>query len=110
MNKVVFLFSMLSCVCCTWSKRCIHSKIQIIVLGRITFPSADIFFFLVSLERSKVSLHIFQEVRKEQKHNDVISSWGFHYLKQVNCTGEHKGNVLRTPPRNPLETENLHEG
>lgn len=85
-------------------------KYKLQFLEESPFHLQSFFFFLVSLERSKVSLHIFQEVRKEQKHNDVISSWGFHYLKQVNCTGEHKGNVLRTPPRNPLETENLHEG
>ena len=63
--------------------------------------------FLVSLERSKVSLHNFQEVRKEQKHNDVIASWEFHNLKQVNCAGEHKRNVSQHSSKKPLRNQKL---
>lgn len=61
--------------------------------GRIIFLSTAIFG--VSGEIKRVTANI-QKVRKEQKHIDVIASWGFHYLQQVNCAGECKKNVFST--------------
>ena len=63
--------------------------------------------FLVSLERSKVSLHIFQKGRKEQKHNDVLASWEFHYLKQVNCAGKHKRKISQHSSKKSLRNQKL---
>ena len=60
----------------------------------------------MSLEQSKnVTAHT-QKVRKELKHIDVLSSWGFHYLQQMNVQVSAKECCLNTPLRNPLEIEN----
>lgn len=55
--------------------------------GRIIILSIAIFD--VSSEIKSVTEHV-QKVRKEQKHINVISSWGFHHLQQANCAGEGK--------------------
>lgn len=55
--------------------------------GRIIFLATATFG--VSGEIKRVTANT-QKVKKEQKHIDTIASWGFHYLQQVNCTGECK--------------------
>ena len=70
-------------------------------------PPFHPYAFLVSLERSKVSLHIFQKGRREQKHNDVIASWEFHYLKQVNCAGKHKRKISQHSSKKSLRNQTL---
>lgn len=104
-KKGVFIFSMLSCVCCTCSKRYRHRKrkYKLWTLEESSFcPWA---FFGVSGEIKSVTAHISE--RKEQKHNDVISSRRFHYLQQVNCAGECKGVVSQCSSKKSLRKQTL---
>lgn len=104
-KKGVFIFSTLSCVCCTCSKRYRHikRKYKLWILEESSFcPWA---FFGVSGEIKSVTAHISE--RKEQKHNDVISSRRFHYLQQVNCAGECKRVVSQYSSKKSLRKQTL---